>query len=98
MNGNNTRNNNISAWPSANNSIQPLSFVCVLVASFKIFELGKEMIHFRNNERDHEPELTMKISLIPLEMGHNITLYMEAYTQKQGKSLVSFPLIVSLRQ
>ena len=31
------------------------------------------MIHLRNNERDHEPEVTMKISLIPLEMGRNIT-------------------------
>ena len=31
------------------------------------------MIHLRNNERDHEHEVTMKISLIPLEMGRNIT-------------------------
>ena len=91
MNGNNTRNNNISAWPSANNSIEPL-FV-FLLPLFKIFELGKEMIHFRNNERDHEPELTMKISLIPREMGYNIT-----WRTIQRKSLVSFPLIVSLRQ
>ena len=54
------------------------------------------MIHFRNNERDHELELTMKISLIPREMGYNITW--RIIPRDQRKSLVSFTLIVSLRQ
>ena len=76
-------------------SEQDLKLVPVLV-EFRGTSLnarGKEMIHFRNNERDHEQELTMKISLIPLEMGYNIT-----WRTIQRKSLVSFPLIVSLRQ